>query len=216
MAYFVGLGCCMNARHPQLASTPRSRSPLEEIKTGNINWSASTLGIETDLTLTLRAEAIRSDPSMPDVRDIPLSSMEFFNAPLPSPSPALPPPVASPQSRPRREKRRGIDSPVVTVTDHDIVTGTTPSTGECQHERQERHHHHHHHRQRRQSPQRDRDRETVVAVRAWSQIDPLYGMYQREREQQVQRDRQTQTQSRNRFADIRGFEFLSYGGWIVI
>jgi hypothetical protein len=202
MAYVVGLGCCMNERHPRPTSTPASQSPLDDIKTG-VNWSTSTLGIETDLNI--HAEAIRSDRSMPDIREIPLSSMEFY-----APAPAPPLPAARPQSRPRREKRRGIESPVVTITDHDIATGTTPSIGECQREREER----------RQNSDRgrdkDRSRERVSTVQAWSQVDPLYGMYQREREQRIQRQTQTQTQGRSRYSDIRAFDFMSYGGWIVI
>ncbi|EXJ63746.1 hypothetical protein A1O7_00081 [Cladophialophora yegresii CBS 114405] len=208
MAYVVGLGCCMTERRAQPAS--RSWCPLEQIKTNDINWSTSTLGIETERTF--RTEAVRSDPPRPpDIRDIPLSSIEFY---APSTAPTPPPPVARPQSRSRpwREKRRGrIDSssPVVTITDHDIATGTgtTPSTGECQRERKEC-------RFRRQHRDNERETETVGTVQAWSQVDPLYGMYQREH--RVQRDRQAQTGGRGRYVDIRAFDFMSYGGWIVI
>ncbi|KIW73943.1 hypothetical protein PV04_02019 [Phialophora macrospora] len=197
MAYIVGLGCCMDERRPRPTSPPASRSPLEEIKTGDVNWSTSTLGIETDLNL--RSGAIRSDLS------IPLSSMEFY-----APSLAPPPPAARPQSRPRRERRQGVESPVVTITDHDIATGTTPTIGECQREREER-------RQNRDSDRdgdKGRSRERVSTAQAWSQIDPLYGAYQPDRVQRTQRERQTQ--SRSRYSDIRAFDFMSYGGWIVI
>jgi hypothetical protein len=210
VTYLVGLGCCMNERKPRASTinTP-TRSPLDEIKTGDLNWSTSTLGIETDLRLQSEG-GLRSDSSMAlGPRDIPLSSFEFY-----LPTPASPPPVARPQSRPaRQQRRRGTDSPVITITDYDIATGTTPSTGECQREREER-------RQRKKRKPK-RDREKVSTVQAWSQVDPLYGIYQRELDrerdrEQMRRDAASQGRSTGRYTDIRAFDFMSYGGWIVI
>ncbi|KAJ9608422.1 hypothetical protein H2200_007410 [Cladophialophora chaetospira] len=202
LAYVVGLGCCMSERHVKPVTTQHTPTPLEEIKAADMNWSTSTLGIETDLNL--RPEAIHSDSNMPDTRDFPLSSFEFY-----PPPPTSPPRAARPQSRPRREPRRGTESPVITITDHDIATGTTPSTGECQREREER-------KLKKDKKNRDRKNTSTSKVQAWSQIDPMYGMYQQERERRSERQNQSQSQSQTPYSNIRAFDFMSYGGWIVI
>jgi hypothetical protein len=216
IAYIVGLGCCMNERKPKTNSpislstptTASSRPPLSEIKIEDMNWSTSTLGLETGLTVHRSEE----DPS----RGIPLSSFEFY-----PPTPTSPPAVARAHSRPHRRESRpsGTESPVITITDYDIAAGgTTPSTGESQREQEER-------KQRKKQKnqkkaQKSSDRGKISTVRAWSQIDPIHGMYQADREREQRLSRATTSTVRQerdgRYSDIRAFDFMSYGGWIVI
>ena len=125
----VSLGCCMDERHVKPITIVNTPTPLEEFKTDNTDWSTATLGIETD-PLDLRPQAIHSDSSMPDTRRAPLSSFKYY--PPASTSQLR---AARPRSRSRRERRRGAESPIITITNHYTTTDTTPNTGECQRER---------------------------------------------------------------------------------
>lgn len=254
-AYVVGLGCCMHERKsraeratstntltPETTAAPATAGTrLDEIKAGDVNWSTSTLGMETDLTM--RPEAIRSDASVDsDARELPmplppLSSFEFY-------APRAPAAVARPQSRTaRRDSRRttstttttrsGTESPVITITDYDIATGgrqrssnddgtTTPSTGETQREREAR-------GTKKSKKTKSKSRvkterksssDSASTLQAWSRIDPMYDIYLQDRDNRWQAPSSTRQQSTNsqegRFTNIRAFDFMSYGGWIVI
>ena len=187
-----------HAKSPNTPSPPQLFT-LEEIKTDATNWSTSTLGLETELAL--HNEALRSDG------EIPLSSFKSY-----PPTPTPPPPATRPdsKSRPRAYRR---NSPVLTITDHDIAAGTTPSTGECQREQSSRAAKKS--KRRKRKLDRDTDDEKISTIQAWSQVDPLYGMYQQERMARDRR-RDADRESKSRFADIRAFDFMSYGGSIVI
>jgi hypothetical protein len=149
-------------------------TPMEKVEANN--WSTSTLAIETDLNL--------ASPGLEDARDIPLTSMEFFAA-----APAPPPYVARPHSRPRKETCRRSDSPIRTITDPDIATGTTKSKFT-----------------KKAKPKKDK----ISSLEAWSQIDPTYSMYQQDFVSRQQRQN-TPSQKKGRFEDMRAFDFMSYG-----
>ena len=211
--YTIGLGCCMREQKPRrIATNTTTRSVMEEIKSRDMNWSTSTLGLETELHLQSES-ALRSNSHItPDVRDIPLSSLESF-----PPPPASPPPVARPQSRP---PRHGAESPILTITDYDIATGETQPKPQNSNRPN---------KLRRKEKKSKQSRANVSTARAWGQIDPLYGIYQREWDRELEggKERDTATLSSSqgqassgsgggRCLDIRAFDFMSYGGWIVI
>ena len=193
VVYIVGLGCCMTERKSKSkcinTTSSNAQSSLDEIKIANVNWSTSTLGMETDFNISAARESDLNSPSTQDARDIslPLSSFEFYTPPV---SPAVPAPVARPSFKSRsslcneKRQRHETESPVITITDHDIATGKTASSGKCWRERN------------------DRDQEKVSTLQAWSQIDPLYGMYQQEREESQARAR-TRTKEESILGDSR-------------
>jgi len=216
IGYVLGLGCCMNERISRSDRTTASstQSRMEEIRTRETNWSTSTLGLETDLNL--RPEAVRSDDDVPEI-PIPLSSFEFYT---PLATPVSPPSAVHRDSTSRswRETRKDTRSPptlspVTTITDHDIATGTTPSTSECQRDRSERKEQKREQKRKEKAErkQKNADEEKISSIQAWSQVDPLYGMYAQEPQNRSQR-----STGSSRFSNIRAFDFMSYGGWIII
>ncbi|OQU96524.1 hypothetical protein CLAIMM_02596 [Cladophialophora immunda] len=76
---------CFNCSGSRRKNKNRKQShPLSQLQlddTKEINWSTSTLGMETNLNMNMG-----QGPSMEDARDIPLSSMPWYPPP---PSPAL-------------------------------------------------------------------------------------------------------------------------------
>jgi hypothetical protein len=177
IAYILGLGCCMNERQSSLKKSGNNVpvTSLEKLEANN--WSTSTLAFETDLNL--------ANPGFQDARDVPLTSMEFFAA-----SPAPPPYVARPQSRPRKQSRRRSDSPVRTISDPDIATGTSSSKTT-----------------KSQKPKKEK----ISSLAAWSQIDPTYSMYQQDHSTRQQRQNALGQKKKGHFDDVRAFDFMSYG-----
>jgi hypothetical protein len=201
MTYVLGLGCCMHQRKSK--PPPYTGPALEEVKAGEVNWSTSTLGLETDLAL--RTES----PLNLNASSLPLSSIEFYQPPTPV---SPPPPVARPQRQQRRgNDTSGAESPVITITDSDIAGGVDgPSRPETRHEQRQSKHKSNNKKQKKEKPS---------TTQAWSQVDPLYSLYHHERDREARRMAAAShngERSGGRYSDIRAFDFLSYGGWIVI
>ncbi|KIY00171.1 uncharacterized protein Z520_03856 [Fonsecaea multimorphosa CBS 102226] len=120
----------------QQQNHPLSQLQLQDPK-DNINWSTSTLGMETDLNMNTPPGL-----SMEDAREIPLSSMPWYPPP---PSPALLPPTSSRSGR----SRRG-NNAAAAAGGHHATTSTTGSSASSPAQRQGR-------RRPREPVYRDRD-----------------------------------------------------------